>query len=61
MSYDAIKLINKKYKIPIIADSAESLGAKYKDKQVGNQCLAHSFSLFANKNITTGEGGANCN
>ncbi len=57
VDYDAIKLITKKYKIPIIADSAESLGAKYKNKQVGNQCLAHSFSLFANKNITTGEGG----
>lgn len=57
VNYDEVKELSKKYRIPIIADSAESLGAKYKNKQVGSQCIAHSFSLFANKNITTGEGG----
>ena len=38
-------------------DSAESLGAEFKGKLVGSQCEAHSFSFFANKNITMGEGG----
>ena len=43
--------------IAFISDSAESLGAIYKYNKVGSQALAHSFSFFANKNITTGEGG----
>ena len=58
IDYDII-LKNKKIKnIPIISDSAEAFGSKYKGKFVGSQVLAHSFSFFANKNITTGEGGA---
>ena len=52
-----LKIANKK-KIPVIADSAEAMGSIYKKKQVGSQVFAHSFSFFANKNITTGEGGA---
>ena len=48
---------SKETGIPIVADSAESLGAMYKNKQVGTQLVAHSFSFFANKNITTAEGG----
>lgn len=43
--------------IPVIADSAESLGAVYKGRKIGSQCKAHIFSFFPNKNITTGEGG----
>ncbi len=43
--------------IPVIADSAESLGAVYKNKKIGSQCRSHIFSFFPNKNITTGEGG----
>ena len=34
VDYDLIK-ISKRRKIPIIADSAESLGASYKNKLVG--------------------------
>ena len=58
VDYDSIKKISKKYKIPIIADSAESFGSEYKGKKIGNQLIAHSFSFFANKNLTTAEGGA---
>ena len=35
----------------------QSFGAEYKHRKVGSQLLAHTFSFFANKNITTGEGG----
>lgn len=49
--------LSKKYNIPILADSAQSFGAEYKGKKVGSQAPIHSFSMFANKNITTGEGG----
>jgi len=57
VDFDAMNGLSEKYGIPLVSDSAESLGAKYKDSLVGNQALIHSFSLFANKNITTGEGG----
>ena len=57
VEYDFFKKLSKKTKIPIISDSAESFGAKYKNKYVGSQLLAHSFSFFGNKNVTTGEGG----
>ena len=57
VDYDEIKKKLKKYKIPLIADSAESFGAKYKNKFIGNQFPMHSFSFFANKNMTMGEGG----
>ena len=43
--------------IAIVADSAESLGSVYRGRQVGSQAHVHSFSFFANKNVTTGEGG----
>lgn len=48
---------SKKYNLPILADSAEAAGAKYKDQLIGTQADIHSFSFFPNKNITTGEGG----
>lgn len=57
VDYDRFKKLSKKTNIPIIADSAESFGAKYNNKFVGSQLLAHTFSFFANKNLTTGEGG----
>jgi perosamine synthetase len=52
-----IKKKLKKYNIPLISDSAESFGADYKNDKVGKQFDIHSFSFFANKNITMGEGG----
>lgn len=42
---------------PTIADSAESLGAKYKGKPIGTQADVHCFSFHTAKIITTGEGG----
>jgi len=58
VDYDELLKIANKKKIPVIADSAEALGSVYKNRKVGSQVFAHSFSFFANKNITTGEGGA---
>lgn len=47
----------KKLGIPIIADSAESLGSTYKGDQIGIQCDIHCFSFQRSKIITCGEGG----
>lgn len=57
VDYDPILKVAKDYSIPIIFDSAESLGAEYKNKKIGGIAPIHMFSFFPNKNITTGEGG----
>ena len=43
--------------ILVIEDCAEALGATYKKRRVGLDGDATCFSFFANKSITTGEGG----
>ena len=47
----------EKYDLKVIEDAAESHGAEYKGKKTGNLADITTFSFFANKNITTGEGG----
>ena len=49
--------IVKKYKLKLIEDCAEAHGAKYKNKKVGSFSDIGCFSFYANKIITTGEGG----
>ncbi|HEY4375587.1 MAG TPA: DegT/DnrJ/EryC1/StrS family aminotransferase [Acidimicrobiales bacterium] len=43
--------------IAVIEDAAEAHGARYRDQPVGSLGLAAAFSFFANKILTTGEGG----
>lgn len=57
VDFEKLNQLSEEKGIPFISDSAESYGSIYKGEKVGNQALAHSFSFFANKNITTGEGG----
>lgn len=54
---DRIIEIAKKYNLLIIEDAAEAHGAEYKGKKSGSFSNVAAFSFFANKNITTGEGG----
>ena len=54
---DEIKDIALKYGLLVIEDCAESLGATYKGRRVGLDGDCDCFSFFANKTITTGEGG----
>ena len=54
---DKILKICKKYKIKLIEDAAEVLGLKYKKKMCGSFGDLSTFSFYANKQITTGEGG----
>ena len=49
--------IAKKHNIKIIEDAAETHGAEYFDKKCGNLSDIAAFSFFANKVVTTGEGG----
>lgn len=57
IDYDEIKKKLRKYNLPLISDSAESFGSIYKNSMVSRQFDIHTFSFFANKNITMGEGG----
>ena len=54
---DEIKKILKNKKIVIVEDAAEVLGLKYKNKMCGSFGDISTFSFYANKHITTGEGG----
>jgi CDP-6-deoxy-D-xylo-4-hexulose-3-dehydrase len=51
-----LKLCNK-YKINLIEDNCESMGAKLEDKFTGTFGLAGTFSFFFSHHITTIEGG----
>ena len=53
----AINDLAEKYKLVVIEDAAHALETKYKGKKIGNMKNTTSFSFYANKNITTGEGG----
>lgn len=54
---DEITAIASKHGIPILEDSAQTLGATYKDKMLGTIGDAGIYSLDIGKVITTGEGG----
>jgi dTDP-4-amino-4,6-dideoxygalactose transaminase len=49
--------ISKKYNIPIIEDSAQSLGSTYKGKHTGTFFEMGCYSMYSTKVMTAGEGG----
>jgi perosamine synthetase len=54
---DAIMKTAKKHKIRVIEDSAQAHGSRYKNQAAGTFGDASAFSMYATKNMTTGEGG----
>ncbi len=56
--HDALSGLARNYGIPVIADSAHSLGAVYQGRNVGTLQRFNTFSFHPVKHITTGEGGA---
>lgn len=54
---DEICKLAKKNDLLIIEDCAHAIGAKYRNKHVGNFGVAGCFSFYPTKNITTIEGG----
>lgn len=54
---DKILNIAEKYNVKVIEDSAQAHGAKFKNKKAGTFGDIGTFSMYATKNITTGEGG----
>ncbi|WP_155844988.1 DegT/DnrJ/EryC1/StrS family aminotransferase [Chryseobacterium daeguense] len=55
---DEILEISRKYEIPVIEDSAEALGSKYKNRLCGTFGDLSVISFNGNKIITTSGGGA---
>lgn len=54
---DPILALAKKYHLAVIEDAAEAHGALYKGKKVGGIGRIGIFSFYANKIVTSGEGG----
>ena len=54
---DPIRELAKKYSFTVIEDAAEAHGAEYKGQKCGSLGDMACFSFYANKIITTGEGG----
>ena len=57
---DKLVQLANKYNLFLIEDAAEAHGSKYKGQSIGSFGVASSFSFYANKIITTGEGGMVC-
>ncbi len=55
---DRIRDVTDKYHLPLVADAAAAIGAKYKGRNIGNLADATVFSFNGNKTITCGGGGA---
>jgi len=55
---DTINNIAQKYKLKVIDDAAQAIGAKYKNKMVGSLCDISCFSFYPTKNLGAfGDGG----
>jgi len=54
---DPLILLAESFGIPLIEDAAESHGLRYKDRVCGSFGALSTYSFYANKHITTGEGG----
>lgn len=56
--YDRLEPICANYDVPLIADSAEALGASRNNSHAGSRAMLATLSFNGNKIITTGGGGA---
>ncbi|HLZ29322.1 MAG TPA: DegT/DnrJ/EryC1/StrS family aminotransferase [Chloroflexota bacterium] len=54
---DPLLDVAQRYHLPIIEDAAEAHGAEYRGRRAGSFGTSSCFSFYANKLVTTGEGG----
>lgn len=54
---DGVKALADRHGLLVVEDAAEALGSTWKGRRVGSFGDASTFSFFANKIVTTGEGG----
>lgn len=55
---DRLNKIAEEYHLPVIADAAAAIGARYKNRNIGKLADATVFSFNGNKTVTSGGGGA---
>lgn len=54
---DPIRAVAQRHGLPVIEDSCEALGGRYKGRRAGSLGDAGVFGFYPNKQMTTGEGG----
>ena len=54
----AINVLRDRYHLTVIEDAAHAIASFYRGKKIGTHGNLVSFSFYATKNLTTGEGGA---
>ena len=54
---DPVLELSRRHGLFVLEDAAQAHGAQYRDRRVGGLGHAGAFSFYANKIITTGEGG----
>lgn len=54
---DALHEIATQHNLFVIEDAAHAVGSRYKGKTVGSLSVLTNFSFYANKNLSTAEGG----
>jgi perosamine synthetase len=54
---DPLVELARRFKLAIVEDAAEAHGATYRDRRAGSIGVMGCFSFYANKIVTTGEGG----
>ena len=57
---DSVMSFAKNHKLKVIEDAAQAIGVTWNDQHCGSFGDVASFSFFADKTITTGEGGFVC-
>jgi dTDP-4-amino-4,6-dideoxygalactose transaminase len=57
VDWDEIHKIAKKHNLIVIEDACQAVGSEYKSTKAGNLGAMGCFSLYATKNIMSGEGG----
>jgi len=57
LDLDPILELGRAHGLPVIEDACQATGARYKGRAVGGLGTVGCFSLYANKIITSGEGG----
>jgi dTDP-4-amino-4,6-dideoxygalactose transaminase len=54
---DSIADLAGRHGIPVVEDAAHAVGAEYRNRKIGTHSRAVSFSFYATKNLSIGEGG----
>jgi dTDP-4-amino-4,6-dideoxygalactose transaminase len=54
---DEIRALAETHELAVIEDAAHAIGAKYKGRMIGSLSPLTNFSFYANKNLSTAEGG----